>query len=730
MADLLLELFSEEIPARMQRDAMMELASRLPVGLAKAGLSMDSLRGSVFSTPRRIALMFRDLPLSQAASETELKGPKVGAPDAALQGFLKKSGLTQADLTQRDGTYFAVVKKAGQNTADVLKAAIEDMLLSFPWPKSMRWGSGEQAWVRPLHSILCLFDGKVISVSFAGVTASNTTRGHRFLSPAVITINHVDEYETKLEEAFVIPDRDKRKAIILEQAEKAAATAGLSLKKDEGLLEEVTGLVEWPVVLTGSIDAKFMDLPKEVLVSEMRAHQKYFALEKANDTLSDKFLITANINSTDGGKAIIAGNERVLRARLSDGRFFWDTDRKKPLNEWAEGLKTVTFHAKLGTIADKVERIEILALQLAGYVSGANKTLVQKAARLCKADLVTGMVGEFPELQGVMGRYYAVAQKEDAAVADAIRDHYKPQGPTDTVPSDPVAVCVALADKLDTLVSMFAIGEKPTGSKDPFALRRAALGVIRIILDNTIRLPLKTIFASPPAATIALHMAQDKLAKQTQASLQQPHKVGKYVVINESASEELSHAVPENLSAMLYDFFIDRLKVQLKDQGIRHDVISAVVANGDDDLVRIVNKAKELQELLSSDMGQDVLAAYKRAHNIVTLEEKKDGSKYNAPTEPKLFSIPEEEKLYGVIENLSSAMELAIKIEKFKDVMEMVASMRPSITAFFDKVLVNDANQDIRKNRLNLLSKFCSTLNKVANFALIEGDTKEQKKAA
>ena len=545
-----------------------------------------------------------------------------------------------------------------------------------------------------------------------------------------ITIHAVDEYETKLEQAFVIPDRDKRKAIILEQAEKAAKAADLSLKKDEGLLEEVTGLVEWPIVLTGSIDAKFMDLPKEVLVSEMRAHQKYFALEKADGALSDKFLITSNITATDGGKAIIAGNERVLRARLADGRFFWDMDRKKPLTEWAEGLKTVTFHAKLGTIADKVERIEKLALQLAPYVPSADTKLVQQAARLCKADLVTGMVGEFPELQGVMGRYYAIAQKEDAAVADAIRDHYKPQGPTDSVQSNPVAICVALADKLDTLVSMFAIGEKPTGSKDPFALRRAALGIIRIILGNNIRLPLKAVFASPPAATIALHMAQDKLVKQTQASLQAPHKVGKYIVVNESATEELGNAVPENLSAMLYDFFIDRLKVQLKDQGIRHDVINAVVANGDDDLVRVVERAKAVQDFIGTEDGINLLAAYKRAANILVIEEKKDGKKYTETVQASQIQPSEEHELLKAIAFVGSKTADMLRDEKFTQLMSAFSTMRVPVDIFFDKVLVNDKNETVRETRLNLLAQLKHTFDSVANFALIEGETKEQKKAA
>ena len=743
MADLLLELFSEEIPARMQAEALEHLRGQLVRSLMKEGVISDTAwTPKGFVTPRRLAVWASDLPVEQAASETELKGPKVGAPEAALQGFLKKSGLAQSDLTEREGVYFAVVKKEGKQTAEILKALIEAILLSFPWPKSMRWGAGDQAWVRPLHSMICIFDGKVIPVTFASVTASNITRGHRFLSSDILTINDPSAYEAALEKAFVVADREKRKAEIFKQAERIAAEQNLVLKKDESLLEEVTGLVEYPVLLVGSIDAKFMDLPKEVLVSEMRAHQKYFALvipseaegsssitqdpstalrSAQDDKLAPYFLITSNMKSSDGGKAIIAGNERVLRARLSDGRFFWDQDRKKPLSEWAEGLKSVTFHAKLGTIADKVARIKTLAVQLAAHVPAADTKLVERAALLCKADLVTGMVGEFPELQGVMGRYYAVAQKEDAAVADAIRDHYKPQGPGDSVPSNPVAICVALADKLDTLVSMFAIGEKPTGSKDPFALRRAALGVIRIILDNKIRLPLKAIFAVPPAANIALHMAQEKLVKQTEASLQHPHRVGKYVVVDESACEELTSAVPQNLTAMLYDFFIDRLKVQLKDFGIRHDVISAVVADGDDDLVRIVNRAKAVQEFLGTDDGVNLLAGYKRAANILAIEERKDQTTYHQEVTSANLKDSDEKTLCDTLDTIDRQAMGLVESENFTKAMKILAELRGPVDRFFEKTMVNCEDKELRANRLRLLSFMRDTINSIANFSLIEG---------
>jgi glycyl-tRNA synthetase beta chain len=537
----------------------------------------------------------------------------------------------------------------------------------------MRWGSGDTAWVRPLHSILCIFDGKIVPVSFAGVTAGNVTYGHRFLSPGAITVTNPAEYEAALLKAKVIADREKRKATILEQAEKAAAAQNLTLKKDDGLLEEVTGLVEWPVVLVGTIDAKYMDLPREVLVSEMRAHQKYFALENKDGSLSDKFLITANMETKDAGHAIIAGNERVLRARLADGRFFWDQDRKKTLDEWAQGLKSVTFHAKLGSIADKVERIQALALLLTDYVPNADKKLVERAAKLCKADLVTGMVGEFPELQGVMGRYYALHQKENAAVADAIRDHYKPQGPNDSVPTNPVSICVALADKLDTLVSMFAIGEKPTGSKDPFALRRAALGIIRIILESNIRLPLSAI-------------------------------------------------IPAQGGDDILTFFADRLKVQLKDSGIRHDLISAVFAQGEDDLVRIVARAKALQDFLSTDDGANLLTAYKRAVNIVGIEEKKDKTAY-AAGDLKTSALKEKEEidLAQMLAQQAAHIEKLRGSEQFVDAMKLLAELRQQVDRFFDKIMVNCDDKELRANRLRLLSRIRGSMDSIANFALIEG---------
>jgi glycyl-tRNA synthetase beta chain len=660
MADFLLELFSEEIPARMQADAITYMRTTLEKHLGVN--AADAL-----STPRRLAVIFKDLPATQPDISTELKGPKLDAPEAALQGFLKKNSLTLEQLEKRDGVYFATLHTKGRPTAELLKDAVEAMLAAFPWPKSMRWGSGSQSWVRPLHSILCLFDGNIIPVEFAGIKAGNTTYGHRFMAPAPITISAASEYESALKRAHVHANREARKSYILEQAQAAAKSVGTTLKNDPALLEEVTGLVEYPVVLIGKIDDAFMDLPPEVLTTVMRSHQKYFALQRPDGSLSAHFLITANIKTEDGGKAIISGNERVLRARFADARFFWDTDRTKPLTDWAKGLATVTYHAKLGTIADKVSRITALADQLADLTK-ADKKLVHQAATLCKADLVTGMVGEFAELQGLMGRYYALQQHEAPEVADAIRDHYKPQGPSDAVPSSPVSATVALADKLDTLVSMFAIGEKPTGSKDPFALRRAALGVIRIVLENGMRLPLKSF-------------------------------------INDE----------------LYAFFIDRLKVQLKEDGMRHDVINAVIAD-DDDIYRIYSRAKALQDLLSSDDGKNILAGYKRAANILAIEEKKDKAIYSAEKlNISTLTDDEEKTLATLLTTRKSELAEIIAKDQFVGAANLLSKFRQPIDLFFDKIMVNCEEKELRKNRLCLLANIRDCMNVVADFSKIEG---------
>lgn len=712
MADLLLELFSEEIPARMQADAQSHLAAALEKALGA--------KARMFVTPRRVAVIIENLPEKQADRNEELKGPKVGAPDAAMQGFLKKTGLTIDKLEQRDGVYFAKIEQKGRATADVLKESIEKILSELPWPKSMRWGTGETPWVRPLHSILCVFDGKVVPVEFAGVKAGNKTRGHLFLSPAEITVNRADEYDGALAKAHVVADRETRKTLIIQQLNAKCKELGVTLHDDERLLEEVTGLVEWPNILAGRIDVSYMDLPEEVLILEMKNHQKYFATREANGKLSPYFLITSNMKVRDES-VIVAGNERVLRARFADGRFFYDQDRKTTLEDWSKKLKDVTYHAKLGSIADKVERGHKLAATLVNVLK-ADGLDVALAAKLCKADLVTGMVGEFPELQGVMGRYYANNENLDSEIADAIRDHYKPQGPSDSVPTAPVSICVALADKLDTLISMFAIGEKPTGSKDPFALRRAALGVIRIILENNLRLPLLPLLKAAPLTAIASHKAHEKLVTKTEEKLHSPDKVGKYLTVNETACSDIAEGTAEKIAAELLAFFHDRLIVQLKEQGIRHDVIKAVVAGGDDDLVRIVARAKALQDFLATDDGKNLLAGYKRAANILSIESKKDKQNYVfTDLELSVLKEPEEINLAPLLQETSAQIGSLVRNEKFADAMKAAALLRAPIDAFFEKIMVNCEDNNLRTNRLRLLSSIRESIDSLADFIQIEG---------
>ncbi len=695
VADLLLELFSEEIPARMQADA----ASHLGAALEKA----LGAKVKTFVTPRRLAAIIEHLPEKQPDLNEELKGPKVGAPEAAMAGFLKKTGLTLAHLEVRDGVYFAKIEQKGRATAEVLKEVIEKILAEFPWPKSMRWGSGETSWVRPLHSILCLFDGTVVPIEFAGVKANNFTFGHRFLAPEKIIITDAKQYESALEKAHVIADRDKRKAVIAKQLEEKCASLKVVLHADAGLLEEVTGLVEWPNILSGQINASHMDLPEEVLILEMKNHQKYLAtrepspsgrgrgegphpnlLPKGEGALSPHFLITSNMVTADGGKAIIAGNERVLRARFADGRFFWDQDRNTKLEDFATKLKDITYHAKLGSVADKVIRVSALASSLRGALATKQSSTgsphdfiardddIERAVQLSKADLVSGMVGEFPELQGVMGRYYALSQGEKQEVADAIRDHYKPQGPSDSVPTAAVSICVALADKLDTLLSMFAIGEKPTGSKDPFALRRAALGVIRIVLENNLRLPLRAV-------------------------------------------------IPEDVRDDMLSFLHERLNVQMKDQGIPHDVIAAVVAGGDDDLLRIVARARALQDFLDTEDGANLLAAYRRAANILGMEEKKDGTAYLATQiDHAALSTPEEKALVDALSRVSSIVDECMNAEKFSNAMQHMAELRGPVDAFFEHTMVNADDKKIRANRLRMLGAIRAAMTTMADFGKIQ----------
>ncbi len=670
MPDLLLELFSEEIPARMQGGAARDL-ERLMVGaLTDRGYLFEGAKA--FAGPRRLTLAIAGLPAKQKDVREELKGPKTDAPQAALDGFLKKTGLTRDQLriekTPKGDVYMAVIERAGRETVHVLAEIIPEVMAKFPWPKSMRWKPGLSVrWVRPLHSILCTFDGELVPFSFAGISSGLHTRGHRFLSEGKIEARRFDDYAQKLKAAHVVLEADERAAIIFEGVKQAAFVHGLEMIPDEGLLTEVSGLAEWPVVYVGTIQDEFMDVPAEILQTSMRTHQKYFSLrDPKTGKMANRFALVANMIAKDGGKEIVAGNERVLRARLSDAKFFWDEDRKHSLESRVEKLKGIVFHAKLGTQFERVERIEKLAGEIAAKI-GADAEKARRAAHLCKADLTTGVVGEFPELQGIMGRYYALHDKEDAFVADAIRDHYKPVGPNDAVPADKVSIAVALADKLNALTGFFAASEKPTGSGDPFALRRAALGVIRILLENKIRLPLK-------------------------------------------------------LEADLLSFFADRLKVALKEKGTRHDLIDAVFSLGrEDDLVRLVARVEALQAFLKTDDGANLLAGYKRAANILKVEEKRDNKTFISEVSETLPMEADERLLYAALAKAKSAITLLLEKEDFAGAMKQMAALRVPVDSFFDGVKVNTDDRQVRENRLNLLASLRATLHQVADFSKIEG---------
>ena len=689
MAELLLEIFSEEIPARMQARAAEDLERLVTEGLGKNGLTFEGVRSYV--TPRRLVLVVEGLPVAGPDVSEEKRGPRVGAPEQALNGFLSSTGLKLDELESRDTGkgvfYFAVINRKGRATVEVAKEVIEAAMADFPWPKSQRWGANTVRWVRPLQSILCLFDGAVVPVEFGPISAGNVSRGHRFLAPADFTVRDFADYAAKLAAAKVVLDPVERRHAILRQAEDAAAREGLSLRADDGLLAEGTGLGEFPNVLAGTIDDKFMAVPQEVLITSMRAHQKYFSL-MTGEKLAPRFLVTSNMEAADEGSAIVAGNERVLRARLSDAAFFWDTDRKARLDSRLPKLAERLFYARLGTMADKVERMKVLARHLTAFVEGANAQDAERAAELAKADLSTEMVGEFPELQGIMGRYYALNDGEKAAVADAVAEHYSPLGPSDRVPTAPLSVCASLADKIDSLVGFFGIDEKPTGSKDPFALRRAALGVIRLVVENGLRLPLFTLFQFAHAQYKPGTLSGD----------------------------------PKHVANDLLEFFADRLKVHLREKGVRHDLVNAVFALGDeDDLVRLLSRVDALGDFLGSDDGANLLVAYRRAANIVRIEEKKDATSYAGPADAGLLGQDEEKALHAALADVRAAAGSALKAENFADAMGALARLRRPVDAFFDKVTVNTDQPAIRVNRLKLLAEIGAAMGEVADFAKIEG---------
>jgi glycyl-tRNA synthetase beta chain len=689
MPELLLELLSEEIPAHMQERSAADLAELVGRSLNEAELQYERIEA--FATPRRLTLRVQGLPPRQADVTVEKRGPRVGAPQAALDGFIASLGASDYTLEESEDrkglVYLARYRRAGQPTPDVLVPLLGAILARFPWPKSMRWGSYGIRWVRPLRGILCLFDGEVVPLGFGPLRAGATTRGHRFLAPAPIEVRDFEDYRRKLEAAYVQLDAADRRREIAAQAARAAGREGLRLRDDPALLAEVVGLVEWPVALLGRIDQRFMNLPKEILVTAMRQHQRYLATEDRDGRLAPHFIVVANLPAADGGEVIVAGNERVLRARLWDAQFFWDQDRKRPLAGRVPELGGVVFHARLGSLGAKAARLEMLARWMAQRVPGAQTDLAARAGLLCKADLVTGMVGEFPELQGVMGRYYAHHDRERPEVAEAIAEHYAPQGPNDSCPSAPVSLAVALADKLDTLVGFFAIGEKPTGSKDPFALRRAALGAIRLMLENRLRLSLRSAFEQALAGY----------------------------------GDQLPDVDADALSSELLAFFADRLKVHLKDAGVRHDLISAVFAAGDeDDLVRLLARVEALRAFLATEDGGNLLTALRRASNIVRIEEKRDGRSYEGEPDRQRLQAPEEQELFFRLSKVGEDIAGALEREEFGEAMSALASLRQPVDAFFDRVTVNANDPELRENRLHLLNQIRSALGAVADFSLFE----------
>jgi glycyl-tRNA synthetase beta chain len=725
MPDLLLEFFSEEIPARMQARAAEDLKKLVTDKLIAAGLTYDGAKA--FATPRRLALAVAGIPVRQPDIKDERKGPKVGAPEQAIAGFLRAAGLASIDQAKvqpdkKGDFYVAVIDKPGRPAIEVIAGIVPDVAKAFPWPKAMRWGEasakpGALNWVRPLHSIVAMFgpeteEPDVVAFDVGGVAAGNTTYGHRFLSPQPIKVKRLDDYMAKLDAAKVVVDPARRAQMILTDAKTLAFAQGLELVEDEGLLAEVAGLVEWPVVLMGSFDKAFLAIPEEVIRATIRNNQKCFVVRDPNTAkLTNKFILVSNIEASDGGSAIIAGNERVIRARLSDAKFFYETDLKTRLEDRLPKFENIVFHEKLGTQAERIARIVALAGHLAPIV-GADVAKAERAAQLCKTDLLTEVVGEFPELQGLMGRYYAEAQGEDEAVAHAAEDHYSPKGPDDLVPADPVSVAVALADKIDILTGFWAIDEKPTGSKDPYALRRAALGVIRIVLENQLRLGIIQV--------IALRVLGRALTNDEGAYFARPANRKTIDIVQNRAALDISKYVEGE--GNLLAFFADRLKVQLREQGARHDLVDAVFAlPGQDDLVLVVRRIEALGKFLDTDDGKNLLAGTKRAANILRIEEKKDNTSYTGAPDGALLDQPEEKELARAIGVAKAEADQAVNREDFAAAMTAMSKLRPHVDAFFEKVTVNVDDKNLRANRLRLLNEIREATRVVADFSKIEG---------
>ena len=741
MPDLLIELLSEEIPARMQARARTDLKRLVTDGLVEAGLTYAS--AGVFSTPRRLTLTIEGLTPHSPTTREQRKGPRLDAPEKALEGFLRSTGLAREQLEVRDDkkgqVWFASIEKPGRPAAGIVAEVLDATIRDFPWPKSMRWGAGSLRWVRPLHSILCLLSddsgATVVPFEIEGITAGNTTRGHRFMAPDAFAVTGFDDYAAKLRRARVMLDPAERQAAIRQQAENLAFARGWQIVPDDGLLAEIAGLVEWPVPLMGVIEDRFLTLPPEVLQASMKEHQKFLSARNPKTGRIEGFITVANIETPDDGAVILAGNQRVLAARLSDAAFFWENDlreAKAGMKTWADGLRSVTFHNKLGSQADRVERITALAREIAPLV-GADADQAERAARIAKLDLRSAMVGEFPELQGTMGRYYALEAGHAQAVADAARDHYSPLGPSDEVPTAPVSVAVALADKIDTLTGFWAIEEKPTGSKDPFALRRAALGVIRLVLGNGVRLNISKAVDSQ-ISTLFGQFQMRGFEKQVLDLGNLPDDIA-----TEARMRIEARIVPSDpdsgiqglgkheqwgaeTSADLLAFLHDRLKIHLRDQGIRHDIIDAVLAQpGNDDLVLVVSRATALNDMLQTEGGINLTQGLKRAGNILSQAEDKDGVEYSFGADAKFAESDEERALFAALDQAEPAIVAAIEAEDFPAAMSAIAGLRSPIDAFFEAVQINADNQVLRRNRLNLLSRIREAGRRIADFTRIEG---------
>jgi glycyl-tRNA synthetase beta chain len=764
MPDLLFELFSEEIPARMQAKAADDLRRMVTDKLVAEGLVYEGAKA--FATPRRLTLTVHGIPVRQSDLKEERKGPRVGGPDAAISGFLKATGLASLDEAkiQRDPKkgdfYIALIEKPGRATLDVLADMLPVIVRTFPWPKSMRWGersarSGALSWVRPLHAIVATFgleteEPDVVKFAVDGIEAGQTTFGHRFMAPAPINVRRFEDYEAKLLDSKVVLDPQRRKDTILTDAKQLAFAQGFELVEDQVLLDEVAGLVEWPVVLMGSFDKEFLSIPGEVIRATIRNNQKCFVVSDPKKTdktgkLTNKFILTANIEASDGGKAIIAGNERVIRARLSDAKFFYETDLRTKLEDRLPKFEKIVFHEKLGTQGERIRRIISLAARIADLIEpqmqvgqrlyGGNSAKyvndVEQAARLAKTDLLTEVVGEFPELQGLMGKYYALAQGENASVAAASEEHYKPQGPNDRVPTDPVSIAVALADKIDTLLHFWAIVEKPTGSKDPYALRRAVLGVNRLAIDSQIKLPLAQIFKEDLRQIFTFEVTVEPAGNALRVAAKvRNHEVafrlkGVSRPITDEMKEDLRKEFEEAhvaaVSEDLLNFFDERLKVQLREQGVRHDLVDAVLSVAPrGSILPIVRRVEALGKFLDTDDGKNLLAGTKRAANILRIEEKKDGKAYDGAPDTALYSLAEEKTLAKAIDQVKAEASAAVAKEDFASAMSAMAKLRPAVDAFFDKVKVNDDDAKVRENRLKLLNEIRAATRAVADFSKIQ----------